>query len=241
MNTINPNHLHSFTRIVPTIKSADVSEQNYTRGYKKAIYTVTGEEVMVILLITGHNNEGRAGIFNEKYAKYRCSKAFVVSIKDMKNKTHIPFAVSFYNPSFIYMPRTEIEDPSYDPDINNIYGSGIYYYKSKIPAFFCNYGKYRFDYYALRIGYNGNCIEFYSDGKTAACGEYMDGKRCGIWKLFYTGGDLHGIEFYSNGMPICCKRYPNDDVDMSHIWEDKCQYGFIVYKDDNKLHSFGKS
>lgn len=105
-------------------------------GYKKALYKNEENEereVLVTLIITSDSLttlERKDIIFKEK-SKYRCKKAFVWKIIDIKTGEKVDEAYSFANNLFKYKINEIVEEPTFDENIQNLCSKGIHFFLEK--------------------------------------------------------------------------------------------------------------
>ncbi len=161
--------------------------------------------VTLKLLNDSVTNEKRDDVVNDKYAKFRCDKARVVNIKNVKTGKLMKKDASIYSSGFHYR-MGKVVKTYFDEDINKVYCSSIHYFKTDKAAlswFYRQCGKnfpdgkwtwWHENGQKLSEGtykdkrFVGKWIWWYENGKKEMEGIYKDGKKDGKW-----------IEWFSNG------------------------------------------
>ena len=69
-------------------------------------------------------------------AKYRCRRAFVISIEHKSTGERLDSIESNYSDMFIYTVGRWVEEPDYNKDIQEVCTSGIHFFKSREPALY---------------------------------------------------------------------------------------------------------
>ena len=200
---------------IPVVPTWLTPEQPMWR-YKKC-----GEYIVVIeLQKDSKTNETRPTVNVPKFAKFRTNKARIVDIHHMTTHERIKSVKStvYKKKTTIYNTDEIIEICDYIDDINVICSSGIHYFKSYEPAYYCN-KKDGFIKQWHKEGHlekkmilcapiknnneviEGLCIEYYQDGSVRKISNYINGKLDGlciknIWSLY---ADKYQICKYVNG------------------------------------------
>ena len=138
-------------------------------GYKKA-----RNNYIVKLEILGKTNENREDIKDPLHAKYRTSKAKVVSITNSFNNEEIDSIKGLYDSSFIYTKGEIVEVKDYDDNLELVCSPGIHYFKTREQAVF-----WKLDLRNNR--YTGEYIGYYENGQVYSKCFYKDGKR--VWNF----------------------------------------------------------
>ncbi len=160
--------------------------------------------VTLELLGDTKNNEKRL-VVNDKHAKFRCNKAKVLNITNVKTGELMEKDVSIFRHSFKYMAG-EMRETYFNTDLNEVCAEGIHYFKTKEAAlswFYIENGK---------IYPDGKWTTWRENGRKQSEGTYKDGKEDGEWvdwwkngnkmyKRIFKGGKLDGkfICWYNNG------------------------------------------
>lgn len=162
------------------------------------------------------------------FAKYRCKKAFVVSIEHKNTGKSVNFIESTYDSTFIYKVGEHISDKYYDANTNNICSRGIHFYKTKEQALYWQWqpvnGPYKRWYengqLQLECGYKNDKLEgpykwWYGNGKLSVEHGYKDGKLEGPYKSWHENGQISKEECeYEGGELIGPYKswYPNGEL-----------------------------
>ena len=173
-------------------------------------------DLIVKLLITGENNENRADMYDKRYAKMRCSNAFVLDIYHMNTKVKYSSAKSLRN-NMIYEVGKMVWPNHYDNNINNVCSEGIHYFLEEEPAHYWN---------------NGSCDVIIDGIYKSWC------ENGQIEKILHMKGDsLDGMSesWYPNGQLRSRCYYKNDELNGSYeSWHDNGQkWVKCNYKDNN--------
>lgn len=174
-------------------------------GYKKLRHRRIAK-----LKILGKNNRNRKNIYNEKFATYKCSKAYVIEISD-SNLNELKQGTSTYDPTFIYKVGFIVKVDNYSE-----HGSeGIYYFLTKQQASFWNpkmsiYHGYCENYYPEgRLHFscfyeygnmNGYYEELYENGKVKISTNYYMGRYDGFYRFYYENGNMCVESYYKRGI-----------------------------------------
>jgi len=158
-------------------------------GYKRA-----KKNRLVVLEILGENTESRQKVVDPRYAKFRTSRAKVVSITDFKDPSiEYKDATSSFEciPEFIYrVGEIVVPRDKYDPDEEGVCARGIHYFLSKEAA-----------------NYFSKPIDTFDDPMNRE------------WKGWDDNGRLSQIVLYKNGIMDC--RWTCDEITLEGKWE-KC-------------------
>jgi len=179
------------------------------KGFKKLRDNLIAE-----LEILGENNEQRKGAIVKETAKYRCSKAKVLSITDIKGKSYEK-GYSIYDSNFLYEVGKVIQT-KYDPDIEEVCSEGIHYFKIKkcaltyetmVPGDFTGKWELWYDNGLLRSEtyfkngiYDISHTEWYENGRIEEKTYYVNGKKHGVYETWYGNGQLRKRMHYENGI-----------------------------------------
>ena len=103
-------------------------------------YKIAGkkENYLVTLYIPydARTNIGRSNVKHFKTAKYRCDKAYVLSILNLDNVLNHHEIESTFDNNFKFRVGTFIEEPLYDPDPESVCAPGIHFFITRVGAYF---------------------------------------------------------------------------------------------------------
>ena len=159
------------------------SAKNVHFGYKKC-----KNNRIVKLEIIGIHNENRKNIIDKTFAMMRCSKARVISIRNMYNKSiKYKTAVSFYDDCFVYnVGKIVLPKLKFDSNLEEVHSSGIHYFLTYKAAFFSsNYWNYISpwcEYYRTRE--TGFYETWYDNGQIKSRYIFKDGLEHGLCELW---------------------------------------------------------
>ncbi len=145
--------------------------------------------VTLELLEDTKTNEKRYGVVDDKHAKFRCDKAIVIDITNVKTGEKMEIDVSFYDASFNYI-LGEVVKTGFYKNLNVVCRGGIHYFKTKEAALSWFYND---NYYP-----DGKLTTWRENGQKLSEGTYKNGKKHGKWIHM----DLNGKYFertYENG------------------------------------------
>jgi len=141
--------------------------------------------IILELLNDTITNEKRKDVINDKYAKFRCDKAKVIDITNVKTGELMEGDVSIYDSEFVYS-FGEIIETVFDENLDEVCTNGIHYFKTKEAAlsWFYNQDDKNFP--------DGKWIRWNENGEKHCEGTYKNGKHDGKW----TGWHENGQKFY---------------------------------------------
>jgi len=148
--------------------------------------------VVLELLNDTITNEKRDKVVDDKYAKFRCNMAKVISIVNVKTGEMMEKDRSIFNNSFRYFSG-EIVETCFNENMNEVCTSGIHYFKTKEVAlswFYKQDGRYPPD---------GKWKVWHDNGQKQLEGTLKDGKRDGNWTWWYNNGEKCSEETYKDG------------------------------------------
>ena len=206
--------------------------------------------VTLELLNDTKTNEKRKDVFDSRYAKFRCNRAKVINITNVKSGKNIEKDHSIYSPWCHYQVG-EIVKTNFDTDLNKICSEGIHYFKTEEAALSWFYkrcmknlpdGNLTSWYENGRKDSEGSCkngkahgewIEWYEDGPKFSEGTYKDGNRDGKWIRYHENGkkkqegtykngehDGKWIYWHENGQTRSEGAYKNGKVGKWTYWDD---------------------
>lgn len=102
----------------------------------KQVYKIA-DGCLVVLQIPADakTNENRNFVKHKKTAKFRCNKAYVLSIMSLKTGTFQTSVRSLYSYGFIYKVGEFVEELYYDDDGDIVCTTGIHYYLTSLGAY----------------------------------------------------------------------------------------------------------
>ena len=102
----------------------------------KQVYKIA-DGCLVILQIPADakTNENRKYVKHKKTAKFRCNKAYVLSIMSLLDGVFHNSVRSSYRRSFEYKVGEFVEESNYDDDNDAVCTTGIHYYLTSLGAF----------------------------------------------------------------------------------------------------------
>lgn len=157
-----------------------VIDHNYTGNNN---YVFKSCQIKWIIILQKLNdtitNENRNDIYDIETASFRANKLKVICIVNKFNpKININKIInSIYTKKNITYTVNEIVCvDDYDMDINNIYSSGIHYYKSLDPAFYSELDLYK--------KYIGNFFSYHNNGRIEVNGFIINGNFFGERKYY---------------------------------------------------------
>jgi hypothetical protein len=144
--------------------------------------------VIVTVFIPKHakTNEARPGIVDSRYALFRASVVIPIAIQ-LDKSTFYQNCTYAYHESITF----ELNTPAYsefDPDINKVKASGIYYFKTIEPF---NFTPNLNEYYIKT---------WYTNGQLLAEVHYKNGKKDGIQTIWSENGRMKCQSEYSDGL-----------------------------------------
>lgn len=179
-------------------------------GYKKC-----RDGRIVKLLILGINNENRQGIANALSAKNRCSRAKVIDIYDMNDRSKkLEWASGILDEDFIYEINKVVEPDDFNSNLDEVCSDGIHYFLTEEPAYFWDTwrkirdGTYKEWHNNGQISkiYNYKCgildglsEEWYPNGQYHVRCSYENGKKNGVFEEWYTTGQIYDQSIYKDG------------------------------------------
>ncbi len=172
-------------------------------GYKIAYnYSKLNDNQETRVLVTLHipfdakTNLDRRNVLNYERAKYRTNKAYVVKIEDEKGNKYNHAISAFYvkNP-LIYQLNDWIED-DYDENIEKVCTTGIHFFLTN------DIWQYGLDFLI-----SGRLIKYHDNGALASDGHFRNSQQHGLYKEWWTDGNLRIECEYDNGHLIKWQEY----------------------------------
>ena len=181
-------------------------------GYKIA-KNMEGNRVVVTLEIPGDalTNMARSSVVVRNTAKHRANKAKVVAIEDASGTPYTTAtSFSYDKKSLTYTVGETIEEPSYNPDPEQVCAEGIHYFLTRRVA----------ELYGLEKIENGLFQQWRDNGQKYLEETCVDGKRHGLYQYWgedgqklteatFIDGKLHGLfqSWYDNGQKNAVATY----------------------------------
>jgi hypothetical protein len=134
------------------------------------VYKSCGNYIVTLKIDPSNDNNLNRPVYDKRYAKYRCRKAFVVKIenKDIENQFLPSIESDLGLPPIIYKVGQWVET-DYDEDITKVCSSGIHFYTTREAAWYHNKMAY------LTSDYSGCIRHWYDDGRLLKISEYQVG------------------------------------------------------------------
>jgi len=158
--------------------------------------------VTLELLADSKTNEKRDGIVDKNYAKFRCDKAKVIDIINVKTGEKMKTDISIRDERFEYSLEKFVETDFYT-DLNEVCAGGIHYFKTKEAAVSWFYRISSGDIGLREIivmGWpDGKWSAWYENGQKKSEKTYKHGKLHGEVSTWYENGYKKDEEFYGNG------------------------------------------
>lgn len=206
----------------------------------KYVYKSCGIEWIVILewVLCAKHNEARSNYpYDFNFAKFRASKFKVIKIfnKFDPEKTIPRIKNTVYEKKTIqYVVNKIVVAEDYCRDIRIICAEGIHYYRSIIPAFFCELRKCE--------KYVGDIVEWYSDGSKCVEGHLENLKKTNTW-IWFRDNDKKNYEgSYVNDKQngLWTFYHENGNIKSKGFYRDNKRYGpWTFYHENGRKESEG--
>jgi len=138
--------------------------------------------VTLELLEDSRNNEERTNVVDDRYAKFRCDEAKVISITNVETGEKMEKDVSFYDDRFNYV-LGEVVKTWFSIRINMVCAGGIHYFKTEEAAL---------SWYYRRDSNNfpdGKCTTWFENGQKYYEGIFKNGEKDGEWTIWFVNGN----------------------------------------------------
>ncbi len=153
------------------------------------VYKSAGDYIVKLKFLKDtKSNLSRENVVDKNYAKFRCNKALVVSIKHKENSSQLYIISSNFSKSFVYTVGQIIEVKDYDERINFLCSKGIHFYLSEEAAYF----------HKLKPR-NGLFKSWYDNGQLEKEFIYKNGEVDGELRIWYKNGQLSRESWYKEG------------------------------------------
>ena len=160
-------------------------------GYKVA-KNAEGNCVVVTLEIPGDalTNMERSSVAFRETAKHRANKAKVVAIEDQLGTSYTTAtSFNYQHKSLTYTVGEMVEEPSYNPDPDQVCAKGIHFFLTRHVA----------ELYDLTKVENGLYQKWHDNGQKWEEVTYLDGKRHGLYQSWHDNGQKHVEDTYVVG------------------------------------------
>lgn len=159
-------------------------------GYKIAKNNSIRVVVTLEIPADAQTNMGRSSVAVRETAKYRASKAKVLAIEDASGTPYTTAtSFSFDKKSLTYIVGEVIEEPTYNPDPEQVCAEGIHYFLTRRVA----------ELYGLGKVENGLFQKWHSNGQKNVEATYVDGKHHGPYQRWYENGQKDVEVTYIDG------------------------------------------
>ncbi len=137
--------------------------------------------IILELLNDTITNEKRNNVINDKYSKFRCDKAKVISIINVKTQEKIKEDLSIYDNGFTYS-LGEVAETWFNTHLDNICTAGIHYFKTKEAALSWFYSQ------CDQIYPDGKLTIWHENGQKEFEGTVKGGEKDGKWTGWHKNG-----------------------------------------------------
>lgn len=185
-------------------------------GYKAAKHDETRVLITLEIPSDAKTNVDRKYVVDKQKAKHRMNKAKVLKIEDETGKTYKTAMTGFYaENSLTYKVGEGIEEPMFNPDLDEVCTTGIHFfldknvakqYRWKPPSgwtgVLSNWYENGQKHYELPIvngKYDGVCQFWYANGQKKCEDTYVNGKMEGVRREWYSNGQKASEDTYVNG------------------------------------------
>ena len=172
--------------------------------------------VTLELLDDSINNEKRNGVVDDKYSKFRCDKAKVISITEVKTGEKMEKDVSIFHHKFEYRVG-KIVKTDFDEDINKVCARGIHYFKTEEAALSWFYREYSCP--------DGKHMRWHENGWKQSEETFKNGEMDGNWIGWWKNGTKRSEGIYKNGIY---------DGKWIYWWSNGNKKSESTYKDGKK-------
>jgi antitoxin component YwqK of YwqJK toxin-antitoxin module len=189
------------------------------------VYKSANNCIVTLKLLTDTQHTlQRSGVVDTNYAKFRCSKALVLSIEHKDTNELLMFINSNYNPSFEYQVGKIVIAEDYDTNTNNICSHGIHFYLTKEPAYF----------YQKEVP-NCEYKSWYDNGQLSIHYIYNDDQSKIKANYWYENGQLSTLSIYDNGgnNGECTHWHKNGQLSKHYTFVDEKYEGY--YEEWNEI------
>jgi hypothetical protein len=227
-----------------------MSDTNSDTAHLLPVYKSCGNNIVTLKIDPSKDNDLSRKVDDDRYATYRCKRAYVVSIvnKDDENQTlesiesdynkiieitNSCFQLNFVNPQFVYKVGEWVEVSDYD----GVSGKGIYFYKTKEAAWHHNKDT------CVSPNFTGRVNFWRDDGQLCGVLEY----HLGILRkeIQYNEDDSvsEETEYDENGKLLKQSRYfPDRTQTVTHHYKDGTNLTFTLPLQSVQPNpSYGKS
>ena len=144
------------------------------------VYKACQKSIVTLeLLKDSVTNESRPDVVDSNHAKFRTNKVKVVQIKNVKTCESMKSDNSFHDKNFKYSVGKIITEPTFEPDLNQVCGGGIHYFKTRETAL-----SWYHSYYNHYTRPDGLDEWWYENGQLNRRCNYKDGERNGHYECW---------------------------------------------------------
>ncbi len=148
--------------------------------------------VTLKLLNSSITNEKRL-VIDENYAKFRCDRARVIDIVNVKTGEKMVYDASIWNKDFKYKLGKMVIIVNYDFNMAKVCASGIHYFKTKEATLSW--------FYRQNDNFpDGKWTCWYENGQKQSEGTYKDDEHDGKWIYWHENGNKESESTYKNGI-----------------------------------------
>ena len=234
-------------------------------GYKVAKH----DDIRVIVTLEipedAQTNMDRPSVVVRETAQHRTNKAKVLAIEDASGTPYTTAnSFNYDKKSLTYTVGEMIEEPSYNPDPEEVYAEGIHYFLTRRVTELYGLGEKENGLYQcwydngqkfVEVTYvdgkrQGLCVRWYDNGQKEMEANYVDGKFHGLVQHWYPNGqketeetyvdgDLHGFyqEWHSNGQKEVEATYVDGKFHgLYQSWHSNGQKNLEATYIDGELH-----
>jgi len=148
--------------------------------------------VTLELLDNTKTNENRKDVVDDRYAKFRCDRAIVIDIINVKTGKTMKADVSIYDDSFYYILDGVVKTRFNEN--NKVCDEGIHYFKNREAAasWYMMINRDWID--------DGKIIAWHGNGQKKHEGTYKNGVEHGKWIWWYKSGKQKYVKTYKDGI-----------------------------------------
>jgi hypothetical protein len=194
------------------------------------VFKSCGNNIVTLKIDPSKDNNLNRPVYDKRYAKYRCKRAYVVSIvnKDDESQTLESIESDYTIRNFeiskvIYNVGEWIEINNYDEDVSKVCASGIHFYTTREAAWY--HDKHRF----FLPDYNGKIKEWMEDGQPLYTIEYQLGIIRKEIHYNLDGSGYQETEYNENGKLVKESSYfLNGTQTVTHYYHDRTNQTFTL-------------
>ena len=183
-------------------------------GYKVAKNDKTKVIVTLEIPKDARTNMGRSSIAVKETAAYRADKVKVLAIEDASGTSYKTATTNFEGISLTYKVGEVVEEPSFNPDKEEIYAEGIHYYITRHIAELACMGMVENGPYHYWHANGRKCVELTSvnwklhglyqhwleNGQKCVEANFIENKLHGLYRRWLVDGTKLEEIIYDNGI-----------------------------------------